>query len=616
MDRNSIIGIVLIGFILIGYQYFNRPSAEEIAKHKAQMRSDSVATAMVEQDHKSKQNQVIAADTLQKDIPDSIRAKNNVSMYGSFASSLEGKPEFFTLENRLVKISLSTLGGRISSVQLKKYKSYNGGPLNLFSGDSSNMSLNFFSQNRAIQTGMLYFKPLDISSSNPGKGPKSFAMRLYADEKSYIEYLYTLKDSSYMLDFKINTVGMHNSVAANTSSMDLNWEMNIPLHEQSINSERDKTTIYYKYSEDEVDYIGETSYEKKALENKVKWVAFKQQYFTSVLIAENSFEKPVNIETIELKDNPEQVKKLKASLAIPYNHKAEESFAMSLYFGPNHYQTLKSFDLGLEKQVPLGWGIFGWVNRFLVIPTFNLLSKTNMSYGIIILILTIIIKIVLLPLTYKAYLSQAKMKVLKPEIDEINAKKGNDPMKTQQETMALYKKAGVNPLGGCLPMLLQLPILIAMFNFFPASIELRQESFLWAKDLSTYDSIWNFGFRIPGYGDHVSLFTLLMTISTLIYTRMTNQFTSANTQMKWMSYLMPVIFLGVFNDYPAALSYYYFLANITSFGQQYLFKFFVDEDEIHRKIQENKKKPVSTKKSGFQKRLEEVAKAKGYNLKK
>ena len=485
----------------------------------------------------------------------------------------------------------------------------------LFDGDSSKMSLKFFAQNKPIETAKLFFKPTDLSITNQANGSKSFSMRLYADEKSYIEYLYTLKDSSYMIDFKINTVGMGNTIAANNSNLDLDWEMNVPLHEQSLKSEQNATTIYYKYFEDEVDYINETKFEEKTLDNKVKWVALKQQYFTSVIIAGSYFEKPT-IETVEIKDSPDQVKKLKTSLSIPYNHKAEESFAMNLYFGPNHYQTLKSFDIELEKQVPLGWGIFGWVNRFLVIPTFNFLSKLNMNYGIIILILTFIIKIVLLPLTYKAYLSQAKMKVLKPEIDEINAKKGNDPMKTQQETMALYRKAGVNPLGGCLPMLLQLPILIAMFRFFPASIELRQESFLWAKDLSTYDSIWDFGFRIPGYGDHVSLFTLLMTISTLIYTRMTNQFSSANAQMKWISYLMPIIFLGVFNDYSAALSYYYFLANITSFGQQYLFKFFVDEKEILRRIQENKKKPASTKKSGFQKRLEEVAKAKGYNLKK
>jgi YidC/Oxa1 family membrane protein insertase len=294
---------------------------------------------------------------------------------------------------------------------------------------------------------------------------------------------------------------------------------------------------------------------------------------------------------------------------------------MQFYFGPNHYQTLKAMDLGLEKQIPLGWGIFGWVNKLLVIPTFNFLNGLHLNYGIIILILAILIKIVLLPLTYKAYTSQATMRVLKPELDEVHAKYPNDPMKAQQETMGIYRKAGVNPLGGCLPMLLQMPILIAMFRFFPSSIELRQQSFLWAHDLSTYDSVYDFGFKIPFYGDHVSLFVILMTISTILYTMMNNKMMSGGNsamqqQMKWMGYIMPIVFLGVLNNYSAGLSYYYLLANLTSFGQQYLFKFFVDEKAIHAKIQANKKKVQSGKKSGFQARLEEMAKQRGYKLPK
>jgi YidC/Oxa1 family membrane protein insertase len=287
---------------------------------------------------------------------------------------------------------------------------------------------------------------------------------------------------------------------------------------------------------------------------------------------------------------------------------------MHFYFGPNHYQILKSQGHNLEKQIPLGWGIFGWVNRFIVIPIFNFLNGFNWSYGIIILILTIAIKLLLLPLTFKAYLSQAKMKVLKPEVDEIQGKFKEEPMKLQQEMMALYRKAGVSPLGGCLPMLLQMPILIAMFRFFPQSIELRQQSFLWATDLSTYDSILDLSFTIPFYGDHVSLFTLLMTVSTLLITKVNSSSQMTNPQMKWMMYLMPIVFLGVFNSYSAGLSYYYFLANMISIGQQYLFRSFVNEDEIHRKIQENKKKP--TKKSKFQQRLEKMAKDRGMQLPK
>lgn len=284
---------------------------------------------------------------------------------------------------------------------------------------------------------------------------------------------------------------------------------------------------------------------------------------------------------------------------------------MRFYAGPNHYQTLKKIDdLNLEKLIPLGWGIFGWVNKFLVIPTFNFLSSFDLNYGIIILILTILVRIILLPLTYGSFKSQAKMKVLAPEMAEITEKFKDDAMKKQQETMGLYKKAGVNPLGGCIPGLLQMPILIAMFRFFPSSIELRQESFLWATDLSTYDNILDLPFKIPFYGAHVSLFTLLMTVSTIIYTKVNMQMTAAtNPQMKYMMYLMPVFFLGFFNNYSSGLSYYYFLSNMIGFGQQYIFKAFLDEDAIHRQIQENKKKPV--KKSGFQKRLEDMAKQRG-----
>jgi len=445
-------------------------------------------------------------------------------------------------------------------------------------------------------------------------------MRLSADAESYIEYTYTIHGNSYMVDFDVNLVGMDDVIERNATTLDLNWKADFPHQEKSFDNERMNSTIYYRFSDDEVDYISERSADKEEIATDLQWVSFKQQFFSTVLIAKDGFEGPSELETTqEEEETTDVVKTCEAKLTIPFSHREMEHVAMQFYFGPNHYNSLKEFELGLEEMIPLGWGIFGWVNRLAVIPMFNLLKDTGLGYGLIILILTLVIKLALLPLTYKAYMSTAKMRVLKPEIEELNKKfEGkDDPMAKQQATMALYSKAGANPLGGCLPMVLQMPILIAMFRFFPASIELRQQSFLWADDLSSYDSIFDLPFDIPFYGDHISLFTLLMTVSTIFYSRQ-NMNMQAGTpqmeQMKWMMYLMPVMMLGWFNNYAAALSYYYFLANMVTFGQNFLFRKLVDEDALHKKMQENKKKPQ--KKSGFQKRLEDMAKQRGYQAPK
>ncbi|HXC04635.1 MAG TPA: membrane protein insertase YidC, partial [Bacteroidia bacterium] len=370
-------------------------------------------------------------------------------------------------------------------------------------------------------------------------------------------------------------------------------------------------TVYYKFPDEDVSSLSESKDETKTLDgSSLKWVAFKQLFFTSVLIADNNWgrTKP----SIEIKINAADtlhVKTFAAHLTMPFGHKPSESFAMRFYFGPNHYNTLKQYNIDLERQIPLGWGIFRYLNKWLVIPIFNFLDGFNMSYGIIILILTIIIKVLIFPIAYKTYMSSAKMRVIKPEVDEINAKfKDGDPLKKQQATMALYRKAGINPMAGCIPVLLQMPILIALVNFFPAAIELRQHGFLWAPDLSTYDSILHLGFKIPLYGDHVSLFALLMTGSTILYTWSNSQLMGQSDQlpgMKWMMYLMPVMFLVFMNNYSSGLSYYYFLANMITFGQTFLMRRFVDEDAIHKKIQENKLKPQKT--SSWQQRLEKAA---------
>lgn len=611
---------MLIGAVLITMGILNSPSEEELAALKRQQDSIAAVQASFTADslQRIRLNSVknttaeIIADSLHFD-NDSLAEIRKEEAFGVFATVAEGEQKFYFIENELVKVKLSTKGGKVASVQLKTYKTFDGKPLILFDGDSTAFGLNFFAQNRNIATNNLFFKAINESFSVAGKERKSLTMRLNAGNNRYLDYKYTLEGNSYLVKLDISAVNLNDLVASNTNYLEMEWKQSLPNQEKDMDNQRASTATYYKYTDDDVEELSKSDDEQKSLKTKVKWVAFKQQFFTSVIIADQSFDKPTDITSMTNEESTTEVRYMAANFTIPYEHRSVENFGLQFYFGPNHFQTLKKIGFDLQKLIPLGWGILGWVNTLLVIPIFNFLNSFDMSYGLIILILTIVIKLILLPLTYKSYISTAKMKVLKPEVDEIQARKGEDPMKTQQEMMALYKKAGVNPLGGCIPMLLQMPILIALFNFFPSSIELRQEAFLWADDLSTYDSVLDLSFSIPGYGNHVSLFTLLMTLSTLLYTYANNQMTvGTNPQMKWMMYLMPLIFLGFLNNYSAGLSYYYFLANMISFGQQYLFRALVDEKAIHAKIQENKKRPQTTKKSGFQQRLEQMAKERGY----
>lgn len=637
LDRNSLAGLLLIGAILIGWMYWTLPSKEEVERQKRVHDSIVAVEQLVEEANRrasytridTSHTSIVVADSSVV-LSDSLLAIQKQQQYGVFADVAKGENKTIVIENEWLKVNIASLGGRISSVELKNYKTHDTKPLILFDTDSSYQSLQFIAQGRGFNTDSLYFAIEGSGFQVKEKDSNQVVLRLYAGDKSkYIEYIYGLKGDSYLVSYKINVVGLQDIIASNTSDLTLRWGMKTPSQEASLSNQRIASTIYYKYAEEEVDYISETSDERKSLDAKLKWVAFKQQFFTSVLIAETAFEKPTDIESKTETGSSKYVKSFTADLTIPYNHLLSESFAMQFYFGPNHYQKLKEYDLALEKQVPLGWGIFGWVNRFLVIPLFNFLSGFSLNFGIVILILTIIIKIILFPIAYKTYLSSAKMRILKPEMDEINKKFGTgDPMKKQQATMELYRKSGVNPLAGCIPVLLQFPILIALFKFFPASIELRQQGFLWATDLSTYDSIWDFGY-VPVinyiYGDHVSLFTLLMTVSTLLYTYSNSQLMGGdgammgggNSQMpnmKWMMYAFPFIFMGVLNNYSAGLSYYYFLANMITFGQTYIMKAFVDEDALHKRIQENKKKPAKV--SRFQQRLEAMTKERQAQLKK
>lgn len=643
MNKNTIVGLLLIFGILITFSIYNAPSKEE---RRAKREKDSIAYVQYVADsirlanakkevHQVKDTIAPINDTVAGVKKDSIiaiqRAEKIKSESGIFSSAATGTKKFTIIENDLLRFKFSNLGGRLYSVQLKKFKTFEDKPLLLFDGDSTKFSLNFYSENRIISTGKYYFEPYFYNAKYAGKDSVSvtgndsikFAMRLYpdstvnADKKKFIEFLYVISGNDYMIRLNFNFTGMGDVLANNANSIGLEWKSNIRQQEKSKENEQIATTIYYKFVQDEVDYLSETKDDNKSLDTKVQWISFKQQFFSSALIADKGF---ANAKIITHKNDTSRfIKNLSADITIPFDNNSQ-SFGMHWYFGPNHFKTLKSYDLNLERQIPLGWSFFllRWINTLAVIPVFNWLQDTGLGYGIIILILTVLLKIVLFPIAYKTYSSSAKMRVLKPEIDAINKKyPAEKAMERQQATMALYKKAGVNPLAGCIPMLLQMPILIALYRFFPASIELRQQSFLWATDLSSYDSILDLGFKIPFYGDHVSLFTLLMTVTTIIYTKVNNKLMGADQQqmpgMKFMMYFMPIMFLGFFNNFAAGLSYYYFLANIFTFFQMWVIRMLINEEKIHAQIQENKKKPASAKKSGFQKRLEEMAKQRGYN---
>ena len=519
--------------------------------------------------------------------------------FGSFAPATQATSSTFVLENELVNIRFSAKGGVPDQVQLKKFSTFDEKELQLFDFQSLGLKIPYNKQ--FINTQDLYFKAINSRK-------EQLTLRADGENGDFVEFIWKINPNSYTCNWeaKIQSQG---KLLFKT----LSWNQSSGRKEKNETNERDNATICYRNAEGEVDKLNPIGSDSSVLETSAEWIAFKQQFFSSVIIPEKPFQQGALIAS-NAKEGAGPIKTFRTeSLLAQENANASFTF----YFGPNHYNTLKETGHDLQTLIPLGWGIFGWVNKFLVIPVFNWLDGYALNYGIVILLLTVIIKLILLPFQFRSYMSQAKMRVLKPEMDELNKKYENeDPLKKQQAVMNLYREAGVNPLGGCLPLLLQLPILLAMFNFFPNAIELRQKSFLWADDLSTYDSIVNLPFSIPVYGDHVSLFALLMTISTIIYTMMNNQLSGANNQMpqlKWMMYLMPVIFLFVLNSYASGLNYYYFLANIITFIQQFVFMKMVDEQKIHAKIQANKLKPVSQKTNAFQQKLEEMAKKRGLN---
>ena len=629
MDKKSLIGLGLIAAILGVWLYVSGPSKEQIARNKQVRDSIELAQKNAEIAEAARiAAEQTANDTLKQAsvVSDSTRAAALTETYKDFAVSANGKEESFVIENNNVKATISNKGGMIEKVELKKYhRSGRTDNLILFDKDSTRFALMLpVYNNMQMPSDAFFFKPVKQTTSG-------IVLRLETSKPgSYIEFTYTLKPDDYMVDADIRFVGMQNIISQTEDQLQMSWAMLYPGQEKHIVKEKEAATIYYKQDGNSPDYINPGKGEEKELsEADIKWICFKQQFFNSTIIADKVFAKGGSFVKTSLRpESPDVVKAASAELGIPYGHSANEKFAYKFYFGPNHYNTLKQYDYDLQKIIPMGWSIFSYINKWLVVPLFDWLGFLNM--GIVILVLTVVVKIILLPIAYKTYMSGARMRVLKPETDALNVKyeKNPDPLKKQQEQMALYRKAGVNPLSGCLPLLLQFPILIALFNFMPAAIELRQHTLLWADDLSTYDSIWTFG-NIPVissiYGDHVSLFAALMFISTIIYTYMnSSMMPQQNSQqmpgMKFMMYFMPVIFLAVMNRYAAGLSWYYFLANMFTFLQNFVIKKIVSDDKIRAELEANMKKPAKV--SNFQKRLEEMAKqrqqlpAKGQGKKK
>jgi len=612
MDKNTIIGLAMIGLILVGYSIFTKPARE--AQMEERKRLDSIARSeqirALESIPQEAEQQ--ASDLTSESEGESTSLERMTEELGDFVAGAIGTVEQVVLENEHLKLIFSTLGGRPYTVQLKDYQTYDSLPLYLFDGDSTIFALQFFADNRGINTGELYFTPEVKSLTNDeGRAYQQLTMKMVISESASISYIYKLYEGDYMLDFDMQLKGLDQY---RTDRMEFKFDFYAPSQEKGFQNESMYTTLFYKYHGGDIESFKSRS--KKELEEvtettRIKWIAFSHQFFSTILIADEYFEGGHMLQQ-RYSDPGKYVRRYSSAMDVPFDRSGEQNIGMQLYFGPNNFKSLKGYgEMGLENVVTVGGSMIRWINAFVVIPIFNWLNNWINNFGVIILLLTLIIKTALFPLTFKSYKSQAVMRVLKPQVDEIGKRfpKKEDSMKKQQATMDLYKKAGANPMGGCLPMLLQFPILYAMFRFFPTSIELRQQGFLWAHDLSTYDSILDLPWNIPMYGDHVSLFTLLMTVTTMLSMRWNNQVSAGSSSMpgmKTMMYIMPVMFMFILNNFSAGLTYYYFLANVITLGQNLVFKRFIDEEKILRKINSKKNKPA--KKSKFAQRLADLQK--------
>ena len=594
MDKNNIIGLTLMMVMLAVYfQFFSpEPPVSEIIDNPVVDNSSSKLSEKVN-------NEVPSDPPL--DPSDSTLNQLNKLKYGFFASKIAGEESIISLTTEELEVTFTNKGGTFKNVEIKNYTTYDSLPLHLFNENHA-IDIYFEHLSKSISLKDLIFESELIKYSDS-------TVLVYSLDLNgkRLRQIYTLYDQGFVINYRMENDGFDELI--DTKNLNFYWEGKMPKIERELLDARQRATTRYYSISGNTDYISKTSteYEEMPIDEPVKWLAFNQKFFTASVIAENSFSK--GLITLTPSNDDQIVKQGALSSEIPFTDFVNNQAQFKFFFGPNKYSILNEVTEGFSQNIELGWVFLPFINKYLIIPIFNFLERFMSNYGLIIIIMVLIIRVILSPLTYKSHISMAKMRVLKPELDAIKEKHDGDMQKAQSDQMELYRKAGINPLSGCIPVLLQFPILVSLFYFIPSAIELRLESFLWADDLSSYDSILSLPFNIPFYGDHVSLFTLLMAGSTILYTMANSQMTTIQGPMKTMQYLMPIMFLFFFNSYPSGLSYYYFITNLVSFGQIALFRKFVNEDKIKLIMEENKKKNVNKKKSKFQSRLEDAMKA-------
>ena len=613
--RSSIVGFALIGIIMLLFSWYNTKQYEK--RQQEAMVRDSLATATAIQNGEdpAQADGTALADSTALDNP-AEPAEEYRHHYFNEASKAE--TAWYTLENDKIKVRISSKGAQPYEVLIKDYYTYDSTALFLVRPDKSLFDLEL-NTDQWLNTSDLHFRPVGHTDS-------TLTLRLQFEDNAWVDAVYSLASDSYMLGYSLHFVGMDQVLDRRTTQMTLKWVLDVPRLEKGYQNERNYSGVAFKYlANNEVKTLGKRrDSAEETFSSTLRWLGFQQQFFSAILVSENGFPAGKLVNRFYPENDPEgNLMQSGAEMTVALDTRsADFTVPFNFYFGPNHFYTLKGYGENFEKIIPLGGRVIGTISRYVIIPTFNWLSKFIRSYGLIILLLTIMIKLVISPLTWKSYSSSAKMRVLKPEIDKINEKypRQEDAMKKQQATMDLYRRAGVSMWGGCLPILLQFPILWAMFRFFPASIELRQQGFLWCHDLSAYDSILDFGFKIPLYGDHMSLFALLMGISMWGYSKMTMAQQPSTQTMPGMEFmqvwLMPIMMVFICNNLSAGLSYYYLLSNIITIGQNWAIrKWFVDEDKIYENLKKKANSKEPPKKSKFQQRLDAAYKAQQEQMK-